>query len=403
MRKIVCILFVSLLFAASAHGQGVFLRGAGAINESMGGTATGAPIDALGALQWNPAGISALEKNEISFAAGLLLPTASISSPQGEIDGQPGTALAPCMGITWREPCSKWTYGLGIISVGGAKSAFPSLKKIAGADPTLRELDTLNSDILILQVAPTVSYQLTEKLSIGAAPTLTLCQLLCDPLYISQAPEGTGPLSFPSGSSSRYCYGGGFQFGLFYDTKCNWQFGLCYKSPQWMEPFRYQTEEYSASGEYLGTDVRKLRINLPQTISLGAAYTGFDKTLIALDLRYFSYASAGDFTKLGWRDVFGFNLGIQRILTDRITGRIGYAYNQNPISDAYTYRNLASSMITEHTLFMGTTLKITQQIDLSLTYAHAFSNEISGASPLGMPIKESLSADSINLGIRVTF
>ncbi len=397
------VVFLILTCCSISYGQGVFLRGAGAINESMGGAATAAPIDALGALQWNPASISGLKQNEIAFSAGLVLPSTSLSTTHGSIDGQPGAALAPSMGLVWRQPCSKWTYGLGIQSVGGAKSAFPSLKRISGADVTLSQLDTLNSDILILQFAPTISYQLTENLSIGAAPTLTLCQILCDPLYITTGPAGSNPLDFPSGSSSRYCYGGGFQIGIYYDTKCNWQFGLCYKSTQWMEPFRYQTEEYDVGGNYMGENVRKLYVNLPQTISAGVAYSGFKDTLIALDLRYFGYAGAGDFTKLGWKDIFGFNLGIQRIVSERLTVRMGYSYNQNPINDEYTYRNLASSMITEHTIFLGGTIKITPQIDLSATYAHAFSNSISGASPLGTELTESLSADSLNMGVRVTF
>ena len=62
---LVAVLFV---YGTSAFGQGVMLRGIGAVNESMGSVATACPLDSAGAINWNPASISALEKNEIEFA-----------------------------------------------------------------------------------------------------------------------------------------------------------------------------------------------------------------------------------------------------------------------------------------------------------------------------------------------
>ena len=37
---------------------GHLMQGIGSVNMSMGGAATGQPIDTSGALQWNPAGIT---------------------------------------------------------------------------------------------------------------------------------------------------------------------------------------------------------------------------------------------------------------------------------------------------------------------------------------------------------
>ena len=42
-----------ILLAQAGH----IMQGIGAVNMSMGGAATGQPIDINGALQWNPAGI----------------------------------------------------------------------------------------------------------------------------------------------------------------------------------------------------------------------------------------------------------------------------------------------------------------------------------------------------------
>ncbi|MDA1052767.1 MAG: hypothetical protein O3C40_20120, partial [Planctomycetota bacterium] len=63
-RKILLFVAVLASLASSAFGQGVFLTGVGAVNRSMGGAATAAPIDAMGALHWNPATISGLQSRQ---------------------------------------------------------------------------------------------------------------------------------------------------------------------------------------------------------------------------------------------------------------------------------------------------------------------------------------------------
>ncbi len=389
--------------------QGVFLRGAGAINESMGGAATAAPIDALGALQWNPASIAAFEKNELAFSVGMVLPTTEVSTSYStSVDSEPGVIPAPVMGLVYRQPDSRWTYGLGIIGVGGAKTAYPNMAQLNPEgvnNPLLSNLKTLNSDIQIFQLSFTAAYQLTDKLSLGVAPTMTICQLLCDPLFIANAPEGTNPNYWSSGTSSRYSWGGGFQIGAYYDTKENWQYGFSYKSQQWMEPFRYKTIEIDAATGETVSGTRKLHLNLPDVFSIGLGYTGFESYTIALDLRYFSYQAAGDFTNLGWKNIFGLNLGVQKIVNDRLTVRVGYAFNENPIDAADSYKNVASPMITEHTLFLGASIKLMEQLELSMTYGHGFENRITGYIPYsgGATITNSLSADSLNLGVRVQF
>lgn len=405
----VVLLYLLVYSVLPLRAQGVFLRGAGAINESMGGAATAAPIDSLGAIQWNPASISAFEKNEIAFSVGLVLPSSDVSTSYGtSVNSEPGVIPAPSMGLIFRQPESRWTYGLGIIGIGGAKTSYPNMDKLnpaGGTNPLLSNLKTLNSDIQIFQMSFTAAYQVTEKFSLGVAPTMTICQILCDPLFIADAPAGTNPNYWSSGTSSRYAWGGGFQLGAYYDTKENWQYGFAYKSQQWMEPFRYKTTEIDAATGKTISGTRKLHLNLPDVLSFGIGYTGFESYTLAADFRYFSYQAAGDFTHLGWKNIFGLNLGVQKVVNDRLTVRVGYAFNENPVQTAESYRNVASPMITEHTIFLGASVKLLEQLELSMTYGHAFENRITGYIPYsgGATITNTLSADSLNMGVRVLF
>lgn len=67
MRNYLLKLFFTL-FAVAAYSQaGHIMQGVSAVNMSMGGAATGQPLDISGALHWNPAAISAFDENSARF------------------------------------------------------------------------------------------------------------------------------------------------------------------------------------------------------------------------------------------------------------------------------------------------------------------------------------------------
>ncbi|MBI3861107.1 MAG: hypothetical protein HY290_04345 [Planctomycetia bacterium] len=73
-------LWFALFCHTTAFGQiGAILSGIGPVNRSMGGAATAAPLDTLGAFQWNPATITALP-NSADFGLELLVPQSRLGS-----------------------------------------------------------------------------------------------------------------------------------------------------------------------------------------------------------------------------------------------------------------------------------------------------------------------------------
>ena len=72
---------------------GLAVGGVGPINRAMGGASTAAPIDAAGALYWNPATISGLDRNESEFATEVLIPRTTLTSRVAP--GTFGPAWAP--------------------------------------------------------------------------------------------------------------------------------------------------------------------------------------------------------------------------------------------------------------------------------------------------------------------
>src|SRR5438093_4616287 len=65
---------------AVVRAQGLYLPGGGAAHLSMGGASTATPVDAIGALYWNPAAIGRLGHSEAAIGGAFLFPDIHIDS-----------------------------------------------------------------------------------------------------------------------------------------------------------------------------------------------------------------------------------------------------------------------------------------------------------------------------------
>ena len=127
---------VALCVAAPqmAQAQGLQLFGIGPVNRSMGGAATAAPIEAIGATAFNPATLSALS-NQLSVGAEVVNPMSEITSSlppafggaSGTTSGNSGWATVPSLALSWRPtPESPITYGFGLFGVAGYSVNYPA-------------------------------------------------------------------------------------------------------------------------------------------------------------------------------------------------------------------------------------------------------------------------------------
>ena len=435
------ILFCAFVFSVAssvsefACCQGIYLRSVGPINESMGGAATAAPLDATGALYWNPAAISGLNSSEINFSLGLLLPSSELSSDIGAGafgSGQPpqtlagstwsesGVSLLPDMAFVYKPESSRFSFGLGIFTIGGYSDNFPADLAnpiLSPQPPNGFGVGGISGDAELFQVIPTASCQVTDQLSLGFAPMINLAKVATDPLLLGPRNDANqdGYYSYGPGSGTRFAWGGGFQVGAYYVANQEWSLGATFKSPQWFEVLRFNSEDE------LGRPATvKIPFTLPLIVSLGAAYYGFEKYVIAVDLRYFDYANAlgfrsagfdstGAATGLGWQSVFALSAGVQRRLNDWFVVRLGYSYNGNPINDSVTQFNIATSLIVQHVVSTGISYDLTKACTLSLSYSHGFENEITGpyVTPVGAvpgtSITSRASSDDLTTQVGVRF
>jgi long-chain fatty acid transport protein len=400
--------------------QGLMLSGAGPINRSMGGASTAAPLDSIGALYWNPATTSGLPGSELAFGVELLFPQARLSSSlpigvAGTTTSDAGVFVLPSVGLVYQPEDSRWTFGLGLFAPTGFAVNYPgstSNPVLTPPPPSGFGFGPLAAQYEVFQIAPTVSYQLTDRLSIGFGPILDLATLRIDPALIT-SPNATG--AYPRGNPSEYAWGAGFQVGLYYVTEAGWHFGTALKSPQWFESFEYHTID--ALGQ--PRDFH-FHFNNPLIWSVGGAYSGFERWTLATDLRFINYRDTVGFSHtgfdatgalrgLGWDNVFVLALGAQYQLTEALSLRMGYTFNTNPINSDIAAFNVASPLIVQHTLAVGASYSFNRCFSLSAAYVHSFENSVQGAiiSPFGpipgSSVQSDAWADSFIFGGTVKF
>jgi long-chain fatty acid transport protein len=425
------VLFVlSLLATGHASAQGIVVAGAGPINRSMAGASVAAPIDAAGAMFWNPAAISGLKSSQILFGAEFpytrtnmssSVPAGAISPGMPPIDmigrntSQSGVAVLPTFAMVHQPDDSLWSFGLGLFTIGGVGANYaanPVNPVLTPPPPNGLGAGPVFSQLSLAQFAPTVSVRLTEGLSVGLAPTVAIASFAVTPASFA-TPNADG--TYPSATNDRLRWGLGFQVGVYYETNHGWSFGASYKSPQWLEEFEFNSANEIGEPRTLAIDA-----DFPAIISLGASFWGFERTVVALDVRYVDYANtdalgdpvgfdAGAVTGFGWESVFTMSLGVQYELSECLTIRGGYLFTENPIPDAVASVNVPASAIYKHAIFLGSSTKLTDVLTFSWAYLHSFPSGIdgeiltpAGAIP-GTSVHLGQAVDSLMAGVHVDF
>lgn len=404
--------------APNAEGQGVWVSAAGPVNRSMGGASVAAPIDAMGALYWNPASISGMDRSEMAFGLDVLWSQQTVASNYGPFSGvtesNNGTFPIPNVGWVYKTGIPEVTLGVGVNAVGGFKTNLPADPTNLALAPAPIGLGQVNSQAQFMQLAPVISYAVTDNLSVAAGPTLVTGELQLDPFVLDGA-NANG--SYPSGRASEYEWGGGFQLGLYYILNDAWRFGSSFKSTQWISPFRFNAEDENGLPRELTAN-----FDLPMIISVGTSYAGWENWLVALDVRYFDYKNTagfgdpatfnldGSLNGLDWSSVVAAALGVQRKFGDTFALRGGYTYNQSPIKNSEAFYNIASPLIYEHMLSTGFSYTPNQSLSFNMAYSHMFENTVSGSlvSPVSGPVlgstfDNSMYANFLSAGISVFY
>lgn len=412
----------------SSLAQGLFVTATGPVNRSMGGAATAAPLDSMGAMFWNPASIAGLEQDELSIGIAGVLPVLNTSSSitglaAGSTSAEPGITPLVNMGWVHRPQDSDLTLGVGVFSAAGFRTNFPASvsnpvflpqSNAAGVPGGLGQVYT---SAAFVQFVPTASLQVSDRLSVGISPTITIADVTASP-FVFGAPDdadGSGTPRYANGVGTRNQWGGGLHAGIYYEGDQGLNLGFTYKSPQWMEAFSYHTTDELGRPRSVSTE-----LDLPMVLSFGVAWTGWENLLIATDIRYHDFSRTDGFegsgfgpdfsvAGLGWKSVVTVATGIQYEASDAVTLRMGYTYNQNPIPDQQAFFNIGTPLSYEHEIHAGASLRVSEHATVHLAYTYYLESSVSGpiVTPAGaVPgsnVSNTMTAHIADVGLTVRY
>lgn len=385
MTKIIlklCLLLLPVsLFAQTGH----ILQGVGSVNMSMGGAATGQPLDISGALQWNPASISTFDETILNFDIGLFFSSPTLYSTVPEFDGsgQPtgnffsgktaddrGVSPMPALAMVWGKENSKHTFGASVFGISGFGVTFPESMTNPINMPQPDGFGRIESDYMLLQIGFTWAYELSDNFSIGIEPTFNFASLELMPNPTAN-PNQAG---YPS-TNKASATGIGGQIGLFYDSKTGFKAGASYKTTQSFKDFEFKNTYLDNS-----TSTNSFNMDYPAIYSLGLGYstTNFD---LALDYRLVDYENTDGFSTTGWTpnaSVSGFgweniniiSAGLQYKGINKLPLRVGYTYSSNPINEAVTFFNIPATAIIKNAFQLGFTFEASGRFSLNAVYHH---------------------------------
>lgn len=404
--------------SAAASGFALYEHGSGLGNAFAGGAAS---AEDASTIYFNPAGLSRLSGKQIVVAAHAIRPsmkfgnTASVPAlaqpTLGDNGGDGGSwALVP-NGYFAMEISPQLRAGIGITAPFGLKTDYT---------PTwMGRFQAIKSEIKTINLNPTVSYTLNDTVSIGAginyqhikgdltgavnysaAAATAAANPLTPPAVVpglmaiaGAAAEG---VSTVSGSDSAW----GGNVGVLINAGPKTRVGLAYRS----------RIKYKLSGTVTFTGVPvllstspllqngpvTLAISMPDSASMSVFHQASDKWDFMADLGWMGWGvlqqlnikrsngtTLGIPTQENWRDTWRIAAGSNYHYNNQWTARIGVAYDQTPVSDAFRTARVPDSA--RYQLAVGGQYKPGKNSALDFGYSHLFMNNASIADRQNNP------------------
>jgi long-subunit fatty acid transport protein len=301
------VLMASLtLVPAAAMAQGAALHGFGPINSSMGGAGVALPEDSLNALGFNPAMISAVEGNQITFATEFFQDaiqiTTTLGTQTGYAEGTSHLNIVPAFGWMMRAPGKKLALGFGLIGVAGFGADYKQdTDSILFAQPP-NGFGRIWTGYQVTKIPVAFAYQVTPKLALGFSFNTYVGQFSVAPL-----PDGTfdvaanGDVWYPEAGkpSQKFAFAG--QFGFRYQHNDKMSIGASFTTPQNYSPYEYNSSIADPTSSSYGLH-RTIEYDLdgPWSATFGTGLVLGAKTSIAIDGMFTKHEGINGFHRPLW-------------------------------------------------------------------------------------------------------
>src|SRR5579871_2980108 len=353
---------VLFLAAAGAHGQDFYSNAAGVRATSLGGTYVVSSTDAIGALSANPAGLTFLRGENLNLEADIFIPRGSFSNSVNE--GAPlntSTPVVPYGAFGMPIGHSRFSFGVGLIPELASRGDWKYFDAPGFAGATYG-LQQQKSAIVNARAVAGIGYTVSSRLSIGATFGANYNQNTLDAPYIFQTqPVLAGMKTLLAMHTDGVGWNG--SVGVIAQATRSVQVGAAWKSRTVIDSTGRASGDVSAQFAALGVNAPStfaydaaVQNVLPQSVlgsvswqsarhwlfAFQADWTNWNNAFVNLPVTLTNGTNATinsivgsttliDGIPLDWKDQYSYHAGVERILTERVSLRFGYAYGNNPV------------------------------------------------------------------------
>jgi long-chain fatty acid transport protein len=381
--RVVNLTLLGVLISASLQAGGPKLHLNGIRNLGMGYVGTSLSVDAS-TIFFNPGALSFLDGPQIQLGTTLLIPRTSFlgqfpSLYQTEMLPQVFTPayLYAALGLGRKEHKKVWL-GLAFNNPFLLSSLWPD--KWAG-----NQLSQEFS-LTLFTLQPTLSWQLTPKLGLGAGFNLGFGSLLVRKALPENGPDDTQTNLQYSGNGRV----NSFNIGVYYEPNEHLRLGLSYRSAQVLAidsgEARYSVplslEDLYPDGHF------QSRIPLPSHWNMGLTYQANSRLQLVAELNLAQWSTLDTikmtFAPVGlqvqdtqfvhnFRDAITFRLGGAFQLNERFQLRTGAFYELSPVQDGWLSPEIPHA---NHIgLSMGLGIDLIPKLEMDLAYLYEYAGE----------------------------
>jgi long-chain fatty acid transport protein len=398
MRILLVFALLSGVMPAVAHAtNGLNLIGSGGVSSALAGADTALATD-FSAMNTNPAGMVQIRGQHAGITVGMLRPELMQKDVLNQgVPGQNNPLVIPNLGYIKHLTETRFTVGVGFFTIGGNVSDFRALQT------TLGTTDKMSTQLRHYKFTPSIAYEVTDKLSIGAALAVSYVDLSLKffpnsltGFETTASCDGANGLNPPGVCAFDVAFVP--KFGVMYRPNEQFTFGIAYTMKANLSIDEGQITRNQPGIGKVTYDSKASGLKWPDDIAVGLAWRPRKDWLIAGKFQWINWNAAlnnvqvslynGDNAAMPtdsinleykWRDQYVAALGINHDLTEKFSLRGGYNFGNNPVPGSTM--SPVNANIVEHHIVGGGQYRFSEALSFDGVFNYAVKSQRTYTNP----------------------
>ncbi len=385
MRKLLCLILVFTAQYQISNGSGYQVLLQGNRTTGMGNLSVAMSGDASSVF-FNPGALSFLKRNSVMVGFNPIFSnnafynsTAEYSNYTANTDNPMGTPFH--IYAVWGPENSRFRFGLGLVTPFGSGVNWGS--EWMGKD-LLNEIS-----LRAIQAQPTVSYKLSDKLSVGGGLVLGFGNVSLSKTLLLDGEDGNGTVELEGKAKLAL----GYNLGIFYKPTENISLGINYRSkvdmelnegdatfsvPSSLSPLIPAENKFDAS------------LPLPSVLGIGISWNISDKLELGTEMNFVGWSAydslifdfATNTPRLSdsrsprkYENSWIWHIGGEYKLKENLQLRAGFYYDKTPVQAGYMTAETPDANRIGLTAGIGYSINENLQLDLSFLFINSETRE----------------------------